>query len=148
VHAAWGPYPDTILQFPEADLAIDLRLPVAPEALRALAHDGLGGPFAVVTACNPLGYPLGERANRRLGAVLSAVVKQHHPGARPAHGGSTDGRHLEPGWAVPVPLEEARKLAARFFQNAVFWFDGTKFVIVPVLASGPPLPLPQAPASR
>ncbi len=148
MHAAWGPYPDTILQFPGADLAIDLRRPVAPEALLALARDGLSGPFAVVTACNPLGHPLGERANHRLSAVLSAMVRQHHPGARPAHGGSSDGRHLEPGWAIPVPLDEARRLAARFFQNAVFWFDGTKFVIVPVLASGPQVSLPQEPAYR
>jgi len=55
---------------------------------------------------------------------------------------SADGRHVGPGWAIPIPFEEAEMLAARFFQNALFWYDGDRFFIVPVLASGSPLPLP------
>ena len=121
---------------------MDLRQPVSLEALRALADLGLPGPFAVVTACEPLGRPLEEAANNRLTAVLTALVLERYPGARLAHGASPDGAHVERGWAIPAPLDEIRGFAARFFQNAVFWFDAGCFSIVPVLAALPPLPLP------
>ena len=65
MHEAWGPYSETILHFPEASLTIDLRVPVPPEARGTLAGAGLPGPFAVITACNPMGRVLEPRANRR-----------------------------------------------------------------------------------
>lgn len=142
MHPAWGPYPDTVLHFPEADLKVDLRQTISPHTRVALARLGLAGPFAVVTACNPLGSAAEESANRALSAVLSAVVRWRYPGARPAHGRSATGTHDEPGWALPVNLEEARELAARFFQMGVFWFDGDRFFIEPVLAPQPALALP------
>jgi uncharacterized protein DUF3293 len=142
VHPSWGTYPDTILRFPERGLSIDLRRAPSPHALHALIELGLPGPFAVITACEPLGRRLEEAANSRLTAVLTAVVLQRYPGARLAHGISPDGTHTERGWAIPAPIEEIRALAARFFQNAVFWFDAGWFYIVPVLALLPPLPLP------
>ncbi len=142
MHPSWGTYPDTILRFPEAGLSVDLRLPVSPEAVRSLAGLGLPGRFAVVTACEPLGRSLEESSNSRLTAVLTALVLERYPGARLAHGTSPDGSHMERGWAIPAPLEEIKDLAARFFQNAVFWFDAGSFYIVPVLAALPPLPLP------
>ena len=148
MHDPWGPYPETVLQFPEADLTVDLRQPITDHTCGVLRGLGLRGPFAVVTACNPMGQVYGAHANRRLSAVLASVVRWHHPEAIPAHGGAPGGPHLEPGWAVPGPLEEACRLAARFFQNAVFWFDGTRFSIVPVLASGPVLVLPRSPIDR
>jgi hypothetical protein len=146
VPPAWGRYPDTILQFPSAGIDIDLRQPLSPRALLVLAIAGLARPFAVVTACNPLGCSLDDSANRRLSAVLTGLVQDRFPGARPAHGTSPDGAHVEPGWAIPAPLEEARSLATRFLQNAVFWFDGIRFSIVPVHAAGPLLTLPIGPA--
>ena len=142
MHPSWGTYPDTVLRFPEAGLAIDLRRSPSPHALRALAELGLTGSFGVVTACEPLGRPLDESSNIRLTTVLTAVVLARYPGARLAHGAAPDGSHLERGWAIPAPLEEVRALAARFFQNAVFWFDAGRFSIVPVLAPLPPLALP------
>ena len=142
MHEAWGPYSETILHFPEASLSIDLREPVPADACRTLAGIGLSGPFAVVTACNPLGRVLEPRANQRLSAVLAGVVRAQHPGAVRADGGAPAGGHLEPGWAIATSLEPALLLAARFFQNAVFWFDVGCFSIVPVLASLPKLALP------
>ncbi len=142
MHPSWGTYPDTTLRFPEAGLSIDLRRPVSPHALRALADLGLPGPFAVVTSCDPLGIPLDDASNGRLTAVLTALVLDRYPAARLAHGSSPDGTHMERGWAIPAPMGEIHVLAARFFQNAVFWFDAGCFVIVPVLAPLPPLPLP------
>lgn len=142
MHPAWGAYPDTILHFPEVDLQIDLRRPLHPDARSAFGDLGLSGSFAVVTAHDPVGQTLSETSNRRLETVLAALVRARYPGARQAHGRSADGRHAERGWAIPIPLEEAEMLAARFFQNALFWYDGDRFFIVPVLALGPPLPLP------
>lgn len=142
MHPSWGTYPDTILRFPEAGLSIDLRRPVSPDAVRALAGMGLTGSFAVVTACEPMGRSLGESSNSRLTAVLTALVLERYPGARLAHGISADGTHMERGWAIPGALENIKELAARFFQNAVFWFDDGSFSIVPILAPLPPLPLP------
>lgn len=142
MHPSWGTYPDTILRFPEAGLRIDLREPVSPQTLQALADLGLPGSFAVVTACEPMGRPLGDASNSRLTTVLTALVQDQYPEARLAHGTAPDGGHMERGWAIPAPLDEVRVLAARFFQNAVFWFNTGRFYLVPVLADLPPLPLP------
>ena len=144
----WGPYPETVLHFPEIGLRLDLRLPLSPAILQQLAELGLGGSFAVVTACNPLGSDLDEVGNRRLATVLARLVRDRYPGAHPALGGSPDGSHEESGWALPVPLEDARQLAAQFLQNALFWFEGGRVLIVPVLGPGPDLPLPPAAGRR
>ena len=142
MHRAWGSYQDTVLTFPDADLVLDLRRPLTPAIRRRLVELGLGGRFAVITACNPLGTRLDERANRRLCTVLERQVTARYPEARPAQGGSPDGTHREPGWAVPVSLEEARRLAGQFLQNAVFWYDGEKFQLVPVHAPFETVALP------
>lgn len=148
MHSALGPYPDTVLTFPEAGIEVDLRTPLSALVRSSLIGAGLGGPFAVVTACNPLGRLLGNASNQRLGTVLEAVVQERHPGARRAEGRSPDGSHREPGWALNTPLETARGLAARFFQNALFWFDGDRFHLVPVIAPGPQISLPVELPSR
>jgi len=86
VHPTWGPYPDTVLHFPEAGLDVDLRRTLSPHDRAALARLGLGGPFAVVTACNPMGRFAGEPANSRRHAVLSALVLWRYPDAVRAEG--------------------------------------------------------------
>jgi hypothetical protein len=138
----WASYGNTIIRFPDAGLSLDLRRPVGEAERKELRRLGLSGTFSVVTACNPLGQLLEPVSNRRLAAQLAAVVGRHWPGAHRADGMSPDGSHSEAGWAVPGPLEPARELAARFFQRALFWYDGHLFHIVPVLARGPILSLP------
>lgn len=142
MHPSWGAYPDTVLHFPEADLPVDLRRPISPTAQRGLAQLGLARSFAVVTACNPLGIPHDNPSNQRLMAVFEAVVRERCPLARRATGASPDGGHIEPGWALPLPLQDAALLAARFFQNGLFWYDAGRFSIVPVLAPFQALALP------
>ena len=144
MESGWGSYSDTILRFPKTGLSIDLRVPLSPSTQQLLSDLGLGRPFAVITACNPLGSQLDPAANRRLASVLAALVRERHPGALEAHGVSPDGQHQEPGWAIATSLEEAQRLAAQFLQRAVFWFDGARFLIVPVLAGGPSVALPAA----
>lgn len=142
MHPVWGPYPDTLLRFPGAGLVVDLRAAVTPAIAADLARLGLGSEFSVVTACNPRGRLLEADSNQRLGAVLAAVVTRRWPGARPAWGESPDGDHREPGWAIPAPIEVTRDLAAGFFQDGLFRYDGRDFFIVPVLAGGPLVRLP------
>ncbi|HEY9384285.1 MAG TPA: DUF3293 domain-containing protein [Gemmatimonadales bacterium] len=138
----WERYADTVLQFPDGGLSLDLRLPLPRSTPQRLAELGLPGSFAVVTACNPLGTLLDAAANQRLTAVFDQVVRERFPAARRATGSSPDGSHQEVGWAIPGPLAALQLLAQEFLQNALFWFDGAGFSIVPVLAPGPPLALP------
>jgi hypothetical protein len=138
----WASYGNTIIRFTGAGLSLDLRHPVGEAERKELRRLGLSGTFSVVTACNPLGQILEPASNRRLEAQLAAVVEGQWPGALRADGVSPDGSHCEAGWALPGPLEPARGLAARFFQRALFWYDGDHFHIVPVLARGPAISLP------
>ena len=137
----WGAYPETVITFPDSGLVVDLRRPVNPMLRQRLGEIGLSGSFGVVTACNPLGGQVDAAANRRLTTLLASRAAGY-AGSRPAVGGSPDGSHREPGWAIPAPLDELRRLAADFLQNALFWFDGEKFAIIPVHGAGEALPLP------
>jgi len=143
----WASYGDTILRFSGAGLDLDLRRPVGEAERRELRRLGLSGTFSVVTACNPLGRLLEPASNRRLSAQFAAVVVRRWPDARRADGLSPDGSHTEAGWAIPGAIEPARELAARFFQRALFWYDGVQFHIVPVLAAGPVRSLPSSQTS-
>lgn len=141
---AWA---ETVLEFPGTGLSIDLRGSLDDGARAALGRSGLPGPFAVITACNPRGVVLPADANRRLDARFSAWVESSHLGAIRVTGRSPDGRHAEPGWALAVAPEEARALAADWQQQAIYWFDGARFWIEPVLSGGLPVPLPAAPVT-
>ena len=145
MHSIWGHYPETILRFPELDVTVDLRLPLPAAIAQRFAELGLPGPFGVVTACNPRGLKLDSAANRRLTTELANLVGRRYPGAPLAHGASPDGRHEEPGWAIAAPLAELVQLARELSQRALFWFDGARFLIVPVLGEDPALPLPPVP---
>lgn len=147
MHRPWRAYPETVITFPDSGLVVDLRCPVNPILRQRLGEIGLGGQFGIVTACNPLGTPADPEANQRLTTLLGSRVAGYE-GSRLAVGGSPDASHQEPGWAIPAPLEVVRRLAADFLQNALFWFDGERFSIVPVHAPGEVLPLPASPSAK
>ena len=147
MHRPWGAYPETVITFPDTGLVVDLRRPVTPILRQRLGEIGLTGPFGIVTACNPLGAQIDGAANRRLTTILGFRTAGY-AGSRPAVGASPDASHREPGWAIPAPLDEVRRLAADFFQNALFWFDGEKFSIIPVHGTGEALLLPASPQSK
>jgi len=142
MHRAWGAYAETVLTFPGLDLVVDLRRPLTPSVVRRLREAGLPGAFGVVTACNPLGAQLDPASNRRLTVLLGHRISAGYGSALRADGGSPDGSHQEPGWAIPGSLDQVRQLGAAFLQNAVFWFDGERFAIVPVHSAGEVVPLP------
>ncbi|HET8655066.1 MAG TPA: DUF3293 domain-containing protein [Longimicrobiaceae bacterium] len=137
-------YLATVLEiFPPAGaaLSIDLRRPVAPgtaEALLAL----LGGPFAVVTACNPRGEVIEATENERRARALEAELRRRSVEFLRADGRSPDGSHRERGVAARLPRPSARDLAAHLQQQAYYWFDGAAFWLMGVLLETAPLRLP------
>lgn len=113
-------------------LVVDLARPVAPqqrEALRAL----LGGPFAVVTACNPNGHTADAAENARRTAGLEAELTRRGCSFVRADGRSPDGAHRERGVAVAMSLTAARNLARTYQQEAYYWFDGDSFWLLGAL---------------
>jgi len=138
----WDRYPETVLLLGDRALAIDLRTPVPPSAVRACSRLGLAGPFVVVTAANPPGRAIGVDEAERRHAALAGDLRA--AGAIPirADGRSPDGRHREPGWAAALPVAEAVRIAAAYGQAAIFRWDGRRFLIEPVLVDASVIPLP------
>jgi hypothetical protein len=59
-----------------------------------------------------------------------------------ADGCSSNGAHVERGYAFSASVEEAAAHAARWTQAAVFWFDGDRFWLVPAGDQQEATPLP------
>jgi hypothetical protein len=150
-------YPETVLDFVgERAARIDLRRPVGGDERATLRRLGLDRPFAVLTAENPGGEnPEDEpsareaarqedRNERRTDALVRGLTER---GTRWRHvdGVSPDGRYREHCVAVVAAREEARALAKRFGQLALFWFDGDSFWLLPAKADEPPRRLPEGP---
>lgn len=78
--------------------------------------------FGIVTAYDPEGRRQSEEANKRADADLRYALDE--AGLEPvrAVGGSKDGSHREPGWAVTADSPESlRPFSRRFRQLAFFW---------------------------
>jgi hypothetical protein len=148
VHAShdpsWQHYTQTVLLFDDGS-RIDLRDPVDDAVRRVLAALGLDEPFAVITAANPLGRVVGADANELRNLQLLSVLQSSGWRFQPAAGASPDEAHREPGYAVILPLSDARAVARRFEQSAFFWFDGAAFSIRGALIDTPPVALPHPP---
>jgi len=141
---SWQAYPHTVLRFhgPQTVL-IDLRQPVKPEQRQGLCALGLTGPFAVLTAYNPTGRPSDHATNRRRTESLRQRLAARTEMVVPTQGGSPDGAHQEPGFAVMLAKEEAVAIGKEFDQSAMFWWDGIQFWLVPALVDEAPLVLPR-----
>jgi hypothetical protein len=144
----WHRYPETILEFEVSGARrIDLRRQLDSEARSLLRTAGLSRPFAVVTACNPRGRQLDDGANSLRCQALEEELAKRGIARTRADGVSADGSHREQGWALVLPFADACRLAARYQQSAIFWFDAERFWIVPVLEdSAAAVPLPLRPA--
>lgn len=145
---AWAQYPETRLEFfrepddERAALAIDLREPVAADAVRALAELGLDGPFAVVTAAAPGGDAQHAAYDRARQAELEETARVRTSVARRVDGVSPDGAHRERSVAVRVARAEAVALGRRYGQSAIFWFDGRAFWLLGAVVAASPVRLP------
>src|SRR5436190_23251744 len=100
---SWAFYPETILEFPEEGLRVDLRSPLSVSVVAQLQGLGLGGRFAVVTPCDPRGTRVADGSNAIRVSALRASLKRRGCGFVPADGVSPDGLHRESGFAVDLP---------------------------------------------
>lgn len=98
--------------------------PVPPERLPAN--------FGVVTACNPFGRLLPDVENQRRTEALRLRLAKLGVSVFPVAGGSRDATHLEPGFGVGgLSLDQVRELGREFEQDAVFWAEAGRVLLVP-----------------
>jgi hypothetical protein len=93
--------------------------------------NGWPASFGIVTACNPYGNEAtdeeNERATERLRSELDAASIFFFE----ATGGSKDMTYQEKGFAITfAALEEAIQCGKRHHQDAVFWIEDDKLLLV------------------
>ena len=80
--------------------------------------------FAIVTAYEPEGRLVSLAENVAADDLLAAELRAAGHRLHRIAGGSADGRHQEPGWAVPIGLPGAVEYGRRYRQLAVFLIQG------------------------
>jgi hypothetical protein len=139
----WGDFPHTVLHFPIPDEArIDLRELISAEQYAILARRGLEQPFGIVTAEDPEGKTQTPARNAKLTEALHHELSGAGVQYVPLDACSPDRSHCEHSVAVVLPCDAIVTLACQYRQLAIFWFDGTRFWIVPALAKCSALALP------
>lgn len=123
-------YAETVLEFSgEPGFSIDLREPLSSEALERIEEWGISPPFAVITACNPVGGPVSQELDEDRHGYLERTLTERGVDFREVTGKSPTGDHREVGFGVHLPREDAIRLARVFDQFAIYWFDGETFRI-------------------
>lgn len=91
--------------------------------------------FAIITAWNPASQQVGERRNRRRERALWRLLtlELQVPVAGPFWGSDPDERWQESSLAVALSLPQARQVAARFGQHAIYWVEDGQLWLVPLL---------------
>ncbi len=141
---SWQAYSDTILEFrSQPQVSIDLRRPLQPDDQRRIEALGLGASFVVLTACNPRGGTTDASTNERATSILQAQLLASGRSIVPVDGLSRDRRHREPGFALAMPVEEARALAMSIGQSAYFTYREGSFQLMGALVDIGPTPLPR-----
>ena len=141
----WLRYPETILNFfTRPPVEIDLRNIPSPAALTVLKAEGLGEPFAIMTAFDPRGENLSPQANdQRMRNLDERLAASGYTFTR-VDCCSPDRSHCERSVAVAMPQVEALDLARELEQVAIFWFDGERFWILGALVETDALMLPRS----
>ena len=108
-----------------------------PEYLQAWFH----GPkpskpwpraFGVVTACNPFGRLVDDVENQRRTEALRSRLSELGVTPFPVSGGNREATHLEPGFGtVGLSRDQVRELGREFEQDAVFWVEAGRVLLVP-----------------
>lgn len=90
--------------------------------------------FVIITAWNPLDRPWPLARNRAADRKLAtALLRMGHRITR-LDGCSPDLAHREPGWAVPLRPDHARRLARRFGQRAIWSVTDDRLTLVSCIA--------------
>jgi hypothetical protein len=84
--------------------------------------------FAIISACAPTGERWPEDRNQVADQLLRMRVRRWR--LHRITGRSPDGRHVEPGWAVPCSKRTALSIAREFQQDAFYWVEADVFEIV------------------
>ncbi|MDN5864468.1 MAG: DUF3293 domain-containing protein [Gammaproteobacteria bacterium] len=87
--------------------------------------------LAIVTAWNPAELRPERAVNERANVRLAEEIERCGWRAYAARGGSGDGSHVEPSFAVAnISRAEALALGRRYAQAAVFYWDGSDATIL------------------
>jgi hypothetical protein len=139
----WPRYPETILRFSsEPPFEIDLREVPSADVLSRLRIAGLGEPFAIITAFDPLGRNLAAADNEKRKADLNRRLAKSGYRFVNVDACSPDRSHCECSVAVLTEQRKAIDLARELEQVAIFWFDGRRFWILGAVVESDPLMLP------
>ena len=143
-HEAWSSYPETVLYFAtDPEVMVDLREPIPPATKKALAAMGLDQPFAILTSHNPRGKVLDAAENDRRFAGLEAELKSLGREYIVMDACSPDKSHCECSVAIIIDRDEALRIAERWEQIAIFWWDLERFWIYGAISPiSPPIALP------
>lgn len=141
-------YAATILELGGSEgIEIDLRQPPDRFDVPRIRSAAGADTFTVVTAENPRGNVRPAAENAAATRELRGLLEGEGIPIVAAVGRDPDPRsgHREMGFAVPGALEPVVELARRFQQDAVFRFDGDRFLLVDT-RDGRATPLPAQPA--
>jgi Protein of unknown function (DUF3293). len=105
---------------------------------------GLGGTFAVITPCDPLGRDLSPDENAALMQSFLLALRENGEQFVGVEACSPDKSHCEPSVALKTDLDHARAIARAREQMAFFWYDGSAFWIIGAVASSEPIALPRS----
>ncbi|KDM90441.1 DUF3293 domain-containing protein [Photobacterium galatheae] len=89
--------------------------------------------FAILTAFNPESIVLSCKENHQRQASLEAALFKLGYSFQPLDCSAPDGSWHEPSLAVAIDMVSARKIAARWHQNALYWVTQQQLTLVPVL---------------
>jgi hypothetical protein len=95
-----------------------------------------GPGFVVLTAFNPRGRPTPEDVNHRRQAEFEKRLEAERKHFVRCDGVDPESSHREPGVALHLDRRDAHELAVELLQSAMYWFDGSRLWLVPVLARG------------
>lgn len=140
---SWSSYPETVLIFGgDPEMMIDLREPVRPATIRALGTIGLDRAFAILTSCNPRGKVLSAAENDGRFADLEAELGRAGRKHLVIDACAPDRSHCERSVAIKIDRAEAIRIAERWEQIAIFWWDLERFWIFGAISTDPPICLP------
>ena len=135
----WDAYYTAVLEFFPPDLPrvdVDLTHRLGQAEVIAITEACPGPTFAVITAANPGGAQFTDEENEERALDLEErLARERVPHIR-ADGCSPDRLHRERGVAARLDRYQARDLAAELQQSAIYWWDGARFWLVPVLEMG------------
>ena len=140
----WGRYAETILSFGGVDgFEVDLREPLSSQACAGFKSLGFADTFAIMTAHDPHGRDLTPKANKILQTRLEDELNADGVHFVHVDACSTDREHCECSVAVAVDQGTAVRIAARYEQMAIFWFDGEAMWLIGAIVQSDPIRLPR-----